>query len=665
MSRLTLVLVLVLALTASTYGELVSSRSQSLINEPLSIAAADFDCNRVPDTAIIGTLTSAKAIGASVSWDMSIKAGARVPVAAADLDGKGCLNYAIVGGDNLYAVNYAGSLVWGINDTKTYSIAAGDINRDGRADIVVGGFNSIRAFDNAGRSLWNYTNLDGQVNHIAMLDGVIAAAYKNLVIMLDYSGNLLSTTTLLGITEGSAPYVAAMAAFDLDGIGTLNGVATAYIDGDYLKVTAISKYGEDKKWTFRIYNNYCEGPCPVGNIAGVDKNSKGKLDHVAVSTPDGVYWITNLGTPFGSAKPGLYNVKTFAPIDLDGDGILDDVMIGAESDKYKGIYVFNAYGGTASNILANTTENGAVKLVAIDLTGDGKVSEAIGVDRDKYVYLLIARVTDTTTMLAPVTTTPAPTTTPPPTTTAAPTTTPPPGVTTTPPPVPGAQPTVKIVASPGASVAEGVTVTLTADAMPSPGKTIVSYIWTEDGKLLGDAKSITWNSSKKGVYKITVSVKDSGELKASDTIAISVGQPAVGKLAVSAGEDKTVEENTPVTLTATAAPSQGAKIVAYIWRLDGKEIGDSQSITLASLPKGVHKITVDVIDSAGEKGSATVTITVGGGGLLPSLSFGGIVDALLGKLKWVILLVIILGVIIYAREKILDFLWERQRQWME
>lgn len=108
-----------------------------------------------------------------------------------------------------------------------------------------------------------------------------------------------------------------MAAIDLDGNGILDGIVVGSFDA----------YGT-KKWSFTkaIEISWIR-------MHAVDLNSDEKLSEVVFSLGF-PYAFDSKGTKIWQGPEGTFNPKSIAPIDLDGDGILDDVAIAGESKIY-------------------------------------------------------------------------------------------------------------------------------------------------------------------------------------------------------------------------------------------------------------------------------------------------------------------------------------------
>ncbi len=165
-----------------------------------------------------------------------------------------------------------------------------------------------------------------------------------------------------------------------------------------------------------------------------------------------------------------------------------------------------------------------------------------------------------------------------------------------------------------------------------------------------------------GDHEITVKVTDDQGETATDSLKVTVNQAETKELTVNAGPDMSVVEGTTITLTADVTLTEpGATITSYLWKEDNTLLGTTKSITLA-LPGGAHEVTVTVTEDSGATASDTVRVNV--------LSTSKGIDLekygpFIGIIKWVLVAGIGIFLLVIAREKILDFLWERRRDFQE
>lgn len=400
---------LVVLLTAPhVYAALVVSEIGSLGSDPTAIAAIDSDSNGVPDTAVVGTSSKAMARGASL-WTISV---ANVfGVAPADFDKNGYMNGVVIAGKDIVAVGPTGTELWRAKGYLGKSAVAADLDGDGYKDeVVVGCWDKVAAFDSDGESLWNYTGIaEKNVRNIVLTEKSIIGSAGKMLYFFRFNGNLRA-----GKAQNDS--IVAISPIDLEGTGTMNGVVVITKEEDtYVKINAYTMYGENKGWSASLYH---EADIVVG-ASPIDKYSTGKKENVVFNLYSGAYWVNSQGV---TTKIGdVYSPGAVAPIDFDGDKIFDDIIVGTKgSEKAGKLYAYSAYGQE----LRYYNKTGGIKIVAVDMTFDGKANDAIvATSFDKRIYSIISDISDTTTATTPVTTTPAPTTTAPPTTTPAPTAT--------------------------------------------------------------------------------------------------------------------------------------------------------------------------------------------------------------------------------------------------
>ncbi len=615
----------------------------SLPGTPTASGRIDSNGDGVFDTAIIATASGARTIG-MLNWEVTV--GNPAAILGADLDGDG-IQEAVVIGDSIVAVGNDGKDIWRINE-KGYSGAVLDINNDGKQEVAVGGLKTISVYDGSGNKKLNFTDPDGStVSFLAATREFIVGAYRASPTLfgINFAGKRLWAAEASALST-----ISGLVAFDVESSGSLNGVAVMSRDGS---VRAFSQFGESKGWTFK--DTIVEEAGLKMNIVALDRTSTGKLDHVAVNYDRRVTWLNNQGAVKAQVSGAdlATHVKALATIDLDGDTILDDLLISrerlGESAEKGTAFAYNALGIQKANI----TETGGVEATAIDYDGDGKADDIIlANDFSKQIYAFIVDVEDTTTAAVPPTTTPAPTTTPPPTT--PPPTTPPPQIQE-----------MSVDAGVDRTVKEGEEVILTATATPSTvGGEIRSYLWTEGDAILGREKSIKRKFSP-GVHEITIEVTDDQGRTASGMVKVTVEPLQVRVLTVDAGPDLTVVEGTSLTLTAAATTSEpGAAIIAYLWSEDGIVLGSTQSIAV-TLKEGAHQITVTATESTGQKASDTLIVNVlPAPQRLPALDLASFLR--IGYvLVWIAAAGVGVVILLFLREKILDILWERRKDFGE
>ncbi len=163
---------------------------------------------------------------------------------------------------------------------------------------------------------------------------------------------------------------------------------------------------------------------------------------------------------------------------------------------------------------------------------------------------------------------------------------------------------------------------LSDDGSYDPDGDIVKYEWRDmDGILLSDTKQLDrmlhyypqYDSNHDGTtrYVKTLYVTDDKGATSSKSFEIIVHKrPDPNKPpTVKAGADKSITEGQSVTLTATASDPDGT-IQSYAWKEGSVIKGNSASLTLNNLSKGVHIFTMTVTDDKGETATDTVKVEV-------------------------------------------------------
>lgn len=172
-----------------------------------------------------------------------------------------------------------------------------------------------------------------------------------------------------------------------------------------------------------------------------------------------------------------------------------------------------------------------------------------------------------------------------------------------------------------ASFAQGVSVGFAGTGNdPEDGVlTGASLVWTSsrDGQI-GTGTSFSTTTLSVGTHTITLTATDGQGAKGTATITVVItgtGENQSPTATITAPVNGAIIlPNTPVTLTGTGLdPEDGALTGASLVFSDDVSgtLGTGGSVALASLPVGVHIITLTATDSKGAKGTASVTVTVG------------------------------------------------------
>ncbi|MFW6176210.1 MAG: PKD domain-containing protein [Thermoplasmatota archaeon] len=134
---------------------------------------------------------------------------------------------------------------------------------------------------------------------------------------------------------------------------------------------------------------------------------------------------------------------------------------------------------------------------------------------------------------------------------------------------------------------------------------IVSYEWTIDGiTLSGEQTNYVFDQPE--TYEVTLTVRDSSGNVGTDSFTLTVVDDEGPE--ADAGQDKTVEVGTEVTLTG-ADSTDNVAVTNYIWQIDGNELtGKTLDYTFDKI--GSYDVNLTVSDGAGNTDTHTVRVTV-------------------------------------------------------
>jgi YVTN family beta-propeller protein len=278
--------------------------------------------------------------------------------------------------------SFLSSVNFGPVNDPTYSIALGDIDRDGDLDIVVGtGGSQNRVYkNNGGGSNWTAVNLGtgsdftrsialGDVDGDGDLDIVMGCNNQNVVYINDGTGNVWSAVKFGTGTDSTSSVVLG----DVDGDGDLDIVVGN--NGEQSMV-----YKNDGTGTTWTGVNFGPTNDPTYSVALGDVDGDGDLDIVAgINSEQSVVYkndgtgTTWTGIAFGS---GVDSTGTIALGDVDGDGDLDIVM--GNYHRQNVVYKNNGNGTSWTGANFGLINDDTYSIALGDMDGDGNLDMVVG-----------------------------------------------------------------------------------------------------------------------------------------------------------------------------------------------------------------------------------------------------------------------------------------------
>jgi hypothetical protein len=297
----------------------------------------------------------------------------------------------------LYVIDNFGSLMWKqvlsgwVAGSDRQVVSMGDIDGDGKTEIVSVGPKEIIVFDQSGSEVWRFYvgshigNVKvGDVDGDEIMDVIVTywtSSDSGGVIALDGSGSLL----------WNYPISAGMKAL---GIGDVNGdgrneiVATSYYSAGADGIYLINGQG-----TLIWYKPFAD---ETHRIAIGDIDSDGINDIVAVTGNwDGgrVYVINGYGSLLWSYNIGSTPISNVAIGDFDGNGRRNDVALcGAwyawGGAVYQGVWVLNGTGVIVGEFVG---EKNFVSLATGDINDD-RVDDIVTLSLENKIYALTSKI---------------------------------------------------------------------------------------------------------------------------------------------------------------------------------------------------------------------------------------------------------------------------------
>jgi uncharacterized protein (TIGR03437 family) len=366
---------------------------------PISVAALDFNHDGILDLAVADNGSSSVYVllgngNGTFKPAVAYPAGLNsLSITAADFDGDGIPDIASTAEDGSVTILFgngngtfrAGSSFKTVSATPFY-IAAADLNRDGRADLVTadGYAGSVTVFLNTGRGAFqrgssyavspdpnslviaDYTG-DGKPDVIVGSgDARLFWGSENSGKVDFLPGNGDGTLQALALTNTGSPNPVFLAIADFNG----DGVPDAAIKGGS---NSVLLFAGSKTGVFKPPVTISTGQLtPAGAVAG-DFNGDGKPD-LAVTDASGAVGVM-LNSASGLQAPSTFSsggagAHAIATADFDGDGKLDLAVTNVASGK---TVIFRGVGNGAFQPL-QTYSTGVypANIIAADVNGDGR-----------------------------------------------------------------------------------------------------------------------------------------------------------------------------------------------------------------------------------------------------------------------------------------------------
>ena len=330
---------------------------------PYSVAIGDLDGDGKADLAVANFTSSTISVFRNTGTPGAVSYAAKIDfatgsnprsVAIGDLDGDGKADLAVAnGGSNMIsvfrntgtpgAISYAVKIDFATG-ANPYSVAIGDLDGDGKADLAVAnsGSNTISVFRNTGAP--------GAISYAAKID----------------------------FATDSAPYSVAIG--DLDGDGRADLAVPNHASS---KISVFRNSGTPGAISYATKIDFATGSYPF-SIAIGDLDGDGRADLAVMNGSNTLSTFRNTGTPGAISYAAkidfaIGNSTSVAIGDLDGDGKADLVVANNNINGTLSVFRNTGTPGTISYAAKIDFVTGANPYsVAIgDLDGDGKADLAV------------------------------------------------------------------------------------------------------------------------------------------------------------------------------------------------------------------------------------------------------------------------------------------------
>jgi Calx-beta domain/FG-GAP-like repeat/Domain of unknown function (DUF4214)/FG-GAP repeat len=491
--------------------------------------------------------------------------------------------------------------------TAPVSVTMGDLNRDGKLDLMVVNINS-----NTVSVLLNTTPTGAATPSFADKQDFVTGDGPVSVTVADLNGdgkldlvvaNLISTVSVLfNTTAPGAPVIVFAIKQDFptgDGprfvsVGDLNGdgkldLAVVNFNSSTVSVLLNTTAPGATTPSFAALHDFPTGVRPVSVSIG-ELNGDGKLDLAVVNFVSNSVSVLLNNTSPGAATPSFaakqdfatnFNPTSIAVSDLNGDGKLELAVANSHSDNVSVMLNTTTPGAATPSFAAKQdfeTSDGPVSVTSGDLNGDGKLDLAVAnVNSDTVSVLLNTPLTMAATTGLSL--------------------------------QQGSAPSNSQIASITNSSDNGSVTVTVASANPTNGVTI-SNIINSNGNITADIVASCGAASA----TFTLQASD-GSSTVSDTLNINVTANTAPTLTY---QNQTVALNGTLTINPATGPSDNGRVSSIVKQASGMFTGDisvndttgAVSISNAA-PAGTHTITIRATDNCGATTDASFTLTVG------------------------------------------------------
>ncbi len=185
---------------------------------------------------------------------------------------------------------------------------------------------------------------------------------------------------------------------------------------------------------------------------------------------------------------------------------------------------------------------------------------------------------------------------------------------------PNGTPTASFTYSPSAPFTKS-DVTFDGSMSADSDGTIKAYAWNFGDGSEGAGSLVKHSYAAPGSYTVTLTVTDDRGLTASISKSVSVATTANPTAAFAVSPGSPVVNDKVYFNAALSTAAVGRTIVRYDWDYGSGRQDSGQIVWQVYTERGDYTVVLTVTDDAGNKGSTTKTITVGGAGITAAFTF--------------------------------------------